>query len=550
MRYLKLFESYQSNMLTKTMKFVNKEIKDEFKDYLKDICDILDIPESNLSDDLFKYLPYKKALEYTGDLKKDANECETCKKEKDLECKLCNGQIFYYDDNQSDITLIKFWFNSEGKNLITTCVDGVYRPANAIDKEESKFSKNIDDYVEVREIKITEIDELKTGDIIKCDLFNDSQHVYEDNVISYFAKRTYDCYAIQDTLRNTYFAHYDSIGSKAFCINVDYNKNIKNISLLKLKKFQERLKDPFCYNTDISLGRSSFRALGTSIKDTIKGYDFALILDVKKFKEKKISKREIIDKRSDSKRGALSLMDNEDIKTTNINRYFNKIISKYKISGDHLNDIFIFKKVIMRLVNNFIVYNLYARNNTIFDFSNDLNKRIYSIVKIINNRDLDDNVTMEDFLNGEAFKLMMDTINSYTTSKLEDNNYKNKKQIKLIKIMRIYANERNELNRERYVKILDLIDEISNVIRNYFENLPCDSIEDMDIICEEILTIENSLKSDKYSLRILDDLVRSMNIDDWRSGSDFDISPNNQITAIQGLEKYLSYIKKRSRINK
>lgn len=62
MKYIKLFEAFDSAQISKTLKFVKKGDRDRFLDDLKKICSSIDAPLSSLSDDVFQYLPYKKAM--------------------------------------------------------------------------------------------------------------------------------------------------------------------------------------------------------------------------------------------------------------------------------------------------------------------------------------------------------------------------------------------------------------------------------------------------------------------------------------------------------
>jgi hypothetical protein len=63
MKYIKLFEAFQSIILSKTLGYLDKESKSKFLDHVKKICGEVDFPLSKLSDDYFQYLPFRKALE-------------------------------------------------------------------------------------------------------------------------------------------------------------------------------------------------------------------------------------------------------------------------------------------------------------------------------------------------------------------------------------------------------------------------------------------------------------------------------------------------------
>jgi hypothetical protein len=63
MKYLKLFEAFESKILSKTLKYLSKSSKSYFLDTIKKICDDLDFPYSQLKDDYFEYLSFAKAFD-------------------------------------------------------------------------------------------------------------------------------------------------------------------------------------------------------------------------------------------------------------------------------------------------------------------------------------------------------------------------------------------------------------------------------------------------------------------------------------------------------
>lgn len=61
--YIKLFEAFESEKLSKTLKFIDKDSKSKFLSILKSIANSMDLPYSKYSDDYFQYLPFNKALQ-------------------------------------------------------------------------------------------------------------------------------------------------------------------------------------------------------------------------------------------------------------------------------------------------------------------------------------------------------------------------------------------------------------------------------------------------------------------------------------------------------
>ena len=90
MKYLKLYEAFESNILSKTLKYLSKGSKDSFLKEVKQICDEMDFPYSKLSDEYFEYLPFNNALKKVDGTNK----------------------------------IYKFWLNSDGDLINTTLTDG------------------------------------------------------------------------------------------------------------------------------------------------------------------------------------------------------------------------------------------------------------------------------------------------------------------------------------------------------------------------------------------------------------------------------------------
>ena len=90
MKYLKLFEAFESSVLTNTIKFISKKVKDDdvniFKNQLNSLMKNLDIPISKINENDIEYLPTKKALKIEND-----------------------GPV----KNETGVYCIKYWFSLE-----------------------------------------------------------------------------------------------------------------------------------------------------------------------------------------------------------------------------------------------------------------------------------------------------------------------------------------------------------------------------------------------------------------------------------------------------
>jgi hypothetical protein len=62
LKYIKLFEAFESIKLTKILGYINQESRIGFIKKLESISRQYDFHMSNFSDDMFQYLSFKKAL--------------------------------------------------------------------------------------------------------------------------------------------------------------------------------------------------------------------------------------------------------------------------------------------------------------------------------------------------------------------------------------------------------------------------------------------------------------------------------------------------------
>jgi hypothetical protein len=110
MKYLKLFEAFESNILSKTLKYLSKSSKSYFLDTIKKICDELDFPYSQLKDDYFEYLSFTKA----------------------------------FDKVENNDKIYKFWLDTGGNLVKTSLTDGSEVRGNGKLIEDKKFDSLYD----------------------------------------------------------------------------------------------------------------------------------------------------------------------------------------------------------------------------------------------------------------------------------------------------------------------------------------------------------------------------------------------------------------------
>jgi hypothetical protein len=148
LKYIQLFEAFESSKLSKTLKFINKEYRSRFLQDIKSLCNSKNFPLSEISDDLFEYLPYRKALslhkdpvqkkcsatsesEFSSDVALPGEKCEEGKLKRSwgagrvrvMTCPNCNGTgIEPFRENWK---YLKFWFSADKKYITKTATNGV-----------------------------------------------------------------------------------------------------------------------------------------------------------------------------------------------------------------------------------------------------------------------------------------------------------------------------------------------------------------------------------------------------------------------------------------
>jgi hypothetical protein len=209
MKYLKLFEAFESRILSKTLGFIKKD-KKMFIEQLERVCSSIDFPKSKLSDDFFRYLPFKAALNVSqiiGDEPCDATsqrafpehgvEGETCKggkikrmwgaRQREVACPICGGTGV--KAKTPELKLIKFWFSAEGEYIASTAVDGVIRNSISSSRK-AELPQNIALYNELG--SFPDASTFKTGDIVQAKISG-------SNIIGYIYKEGSRSYLIQST---------------------------------------------------------------------------------------------------------------------------------------------------------------------------------------------------------------------------------------------------------------------------------------------------------------------------------------------------------------
>lgn len=566
LKYVKLFEAFESSKLSSTLNFLNKDSRGIFLKKVKQICSLIDLPESKLSDDLFEYLPYAKAIKHNGnvntisDIKCPAEDCIDGKipgvGNRRKICRNCKGtDRVEVPAKASTLSLIKFWFDINGALITTTGVDGIYRGSNVGKLPE--FSKDLNDYeIGARIPKTRMKDELKTGDMVKFTMtrkdLNNSIVVVSTDVIGYIYKEDIynrNVFALQEIAGSDYPSYgssyrnniesYSDIGSKCWIFN---NNGVKDINILKLKNPIISSKDPLGYNTIL---KDDLRVTDTGIKDSIKAANFAIILDLNKLNDKEFTvKSSIKDEREESKKGATYLLKDVDIKTVNIQRYFKAIFDRTKFNGDS-GDILNYSKVINRLLTGkYCVYilNKYGIDGLTERTPNSMATKILDMMKKINNN--------ESYVNSEDFTIDLDRLNSTYSAGINNRKLLNDNISKYLKEYNIEQEQLYNLDMDKIVKLIEIL---SIEITDYFNSIVCETIEDIEILLQEVVTIRRILDNDRSGFGYISEFLSAITGHNWRSGDLYNKLKRSEDTnkdTIENLEQVIRIIKRKRERNK
>jgi hypothetical protein len=319
---------------------------------------------SKLSDDLFQYLPYSKALSLAANM-----EDEPCDAESDtipgekcsgptgdelqgtvmrtwgrgrrkVKCDVCKGTGIK-PKTSFPIKWVKFWFDKDGKYVNTTATDGKIRLQST--GVAGTLDDNIDNYeVEKENLTYSDLNDYNTGDIFyfRPSDGDDSWRVamlYREGRMNYMLQNKSAGSSPNNTTEWKKIARYSWVVSSPG--DIRGATNMKKLKLKVEENVEEEVKpDPYTWNAPLELRRMTL-SNSADVKEYLKQAHFALILDYVKMKEMmrggKVTDTELTKaERKESKKGALALELPNDIKTANFERYIKQISQNVKITDD------------------------------------------------------------------------------------------------------------------------------------------------------------------------------------------------------------------------
>lgn len=545
LKYIQLFEAFDSKILSKTLGYVkDPNDREKFLNQIKKMCTAIDYPLSKLSDDYFDYLPFKKALKaaaMTGDEPCEATserefpqyavegaKCEKGKikrkwgaRSREVVCPVCNGTGV--KPKKSELKLLKFWFTAEGKYIATTMVDGLIRGVQKL--ASGTISHKISDYT-IGD-RVDNLSSLNGGETVKLT-------ISRREMIAYIIKDGTRYYAIQnqangsspDNIRRSVWRRF---GTDSWSLaGGNYSDMYIAVPKSKSKKEVEEEADPLTWNVACNFYYSGVQASSINVEELIKDAHFAIVFDYGKLKKSEFeTKSDIESSREMAKKGSKldPSQSDEEIRKRNIERYINTVSQNLDIAKDISNC----NKLITRSLGGkrgaiFVIYttDIYNRfTNTINDYlrlmttDEDYNKE--SIIEQISDR------------SQELFKIGM------------------KKSNKCNDVLKeIKTRLKSENKDEKYFTILDLLSEISEAIYDNLNNYQVDSIEDFEVVAQKVSSMRNVLKSDRYGVaRLFSYFVEYISSERTNRAydylvDDYYINPDSLISSLQRIKTLMS----------
>lgn len=495
MKYINLFEAFESEKLSNTLKYIESGDKQTVLTILRRLCEKIDFPFSQLSDDYIEYSSFRKALwknDMIGDQPCEATserefpgsevageKCTNGKikrlwggRPREVACPLCGGTGV--KQKKQELKLLKFWFNKDGKFITTTAVDGIVR--NNM-KSVKTLSRNLSDFdILPKRLTLREIKNLPAGQSVFIDLRNDRSGV---GYILHANRRTY---VIQDFYqgREPYWtsrSNWEKYGQ--FSHEINAASDYATVKMINLKDDPENV-DPYTWNVGLEQSRWDFGRIDTkiNIEDSIKDAHFALVLDFGKIKLSGFdTKTQISTDRKEMRQGSLALEKDDDIRKANIKRYMTELAKSVDIISDISN------------VNRLVKRYLGGRNALFFmmntsRFGNALSEIIDYYYKIMSSNESDKQYYVEQ-LEGK----IRSVLNSAST--------KNQLFNTNIEAMRKKCVEDGK---EEYATLLDELSKLSQHIFDKFSNLQIETIDDLEIVRQKILSLKNLLDVSRYGL--------------------------------------------------
>lgn len=520
MKYLKQYEAFQSNTISKVLNYVKSNIDkknyNKFIEALQKLMANSNIPIDKLTDDHIQYMNAKKALDI---------------KNMDF-------------SNNENIWAIKYWFSLKDGYMGYT---GTGRRLNDIedsqffDEEElSYIRENISKTGLLK--KVVSLDDIKTGDIILA-YFNSNISkdvlalgtVYIDNNGRYFAIQNVSS---GTTARSDEWKSYTQFGDKCWQLNSNMNRgDTKRLHLFtpsdKELQYSDDMGDDYSlWNLpiDSSLNLRDWSDIwyirsDINNKKSLNDADFAVVLyydSIIKTNFEPVS--DIRYKRKEARKDATRLMNDKTIRNQNIERYFKKLADNLNMTEE--GEFYDLNRLIKKhLASQYTMITL-LRGNLDINSIDEYIGWIYSAI--------------EDSKNGDkpGVKYYINAIKSYYLTK----------SIEHKELMDSYRGNEDYIKNEELKKTFNEVLKIGTRISDYFSNIKLDDIDDLFVAFSKLKSVSDVINSDRVNLssqirRITVNFKSRYDIGVVSSNSNYDeLSKDSDISKLKIINKYLDSI--------
>jgi hypothetical protein len=484
MKYLKLFEGFESNRISAILSFLHKKLNksnaDKFLGDLTRLAKKYDFPLSTLSDKEIEYLPVNKAL------------------------LIGKGEEAM---NPSEIYAIKYWFSIEKGYLCQTGVGnkemkfGNYE--QFLSSGESELTKDHLEYL-ARQYNLTglivpcDFDSLQSGDkvVMVCsDYFGGDNRdlvygeIYYDDTYNHYYIFSNNGRAEGSTPDTGYMLpgyryawslgrpgdenddhcmiHKIIVDNKPLRFNNDdikeepsesvwdFNLPLKNNPPVELETWQSK------YNETFKLAKEA---------------NFAIVLYLDDVLVKDISKDEISKERKDMRKDALALMSNEDIKKANVKRYLEKLFYTLGIQKDKQE-----LKNLNSVVKSTILGEYFLMLNYDSSFISRLTDFIRALYKLMSKED-------EEYY----FSSLVDMFKKIKRKRLDQSTLYSR-NIKYIKSLEVD-------NSDKVDEVLKRVLKIGKSVSDYFNDKEINTIEDLKSVQLQLRMILDLSQDDIFYL--------------------------------------------------
>lgn len=518
LKYLKLYEAFRSEKLSKTLAYINKSSKEEFLRELKSITRLIDYPLSELNDDQFQYLPFNKALNvYHKPQQKpcqatsksqfssngiEGEKCESGRVRRQwrsgtrlVTCEACSGTGI--EPEKSDIKYIKFWFTQDGELVTTSACDGIERVSGVGDYK--KFTKQ--QFQEAKKVKTIVNVELNWWSQLldRSNHLRPARYVWSQKsnniVFGYLFVERDDVYFISN--------ERDMDGStpngQTWKDYGTYSWSLKGwefdqITILDIAQEEEKeqIDNPYFWNVELRILPSRFIVMSTDFESRVQPAHFALILDLHKLKSTPYKPAsETSSEREVARQDSLKLKTDEEIRKENIKRYLDAIILKSDIVSDIKNA----KSVLKRFTaNNYPLY-LLVENSQISNKIGLLMSKYYRVLE-----------SQSDANRESKLKSLSDYIQSVyrENSQISNNVSQNLTEIQKILQKHDFSDVNIELlgiethseYKSRLILIFDLFQKLNTAIKHKLDQIPIETIEDIEVYKLKVRSITEVITND------------------------------------------------------